>query len=388
MTTRTVSEGEALVEAARALRPFIRKHGDEIEAGRRLPAPVVEAMQQVGAIRMTMPREWGGPEADPMTQIRVIEELSIADGSVGWCAMIGSDGGYFSAYLDPDLAREMYRDLDSVTASVVRPSGRAVVVDGGYRVTGRWAFASGCQHSAWFGGMCLVIDGDTPRRNPAGQPETRFCFMPAEQVAILDTWTTTGLRGSGSHDFEVRDVFVPEGRTYDPVYGPIRRPGPLYQLRSIYLSNLAGVPLGLGRAAIDAVIDLAETKSTRIGTGLRDEPYAQAAIGRAEALIGSARAYALGVMEDVWNSLVAGRELTAAQRARYRLSMTHAFVACTEAVDLMYHTAGGTALYATHPLDRIFRDMHTINQHFAIGPKTYEAAGRLFLGLEPGLPMF
>lgn len=384
----TATNSEALIEATRALRPIITLHREEIEAGRCLPRPVVEAMQRAGVFRMTMPREWGGPEIDPMTQIRVIEELSIADGSAGWCAMIGSDGGYFSAFLDQGVARQMYRDLDAVTASVVRPAGRAVPVEGGYQVNGRWSFASGCTHSTWFAGMCLVDEGGEIRRDEQGRPVNLLCFAPVDQVRVLDTWTTTGLRGSGSHDFEMGDVFVPAERTFDPVNSPVRRTSPLYQLRSIYISNVSGVPLGIARAAIDEVIALAIQKATRIGTGLRDEAHAQTAVAKAEALVGSARCYVLDVMEEVWDTLQANRSLSPEQRARYRLSMTHCFAACTEAVDLMYLTAGGTALYASHPLDRIFRDMHTINQHFSIGPKTYEGAGRLLLGLEPGLPMF
>src|SRR5579872_4878294 len=163
MGINTTSEGEALVEAARALTPQIRAAGEEIEAGRRLPQSIVEAMKQAGVFRMAMPREWGGPEADPLTQIRVIEALSHADGSVGWCAMINSDGGYFSAYLDPHVAREMYRDLDAPTGGSLLFTGRAEAVDGGYRINGRWPFVSGCKHCDWLIFSCNVLEHGAPR---------------------------------------------------------------------------------------------------------------------------------------------------------------------------------------------------------------------------------
>ena len=192
-TKYTTNEAEQIVEAARALGPQIRATIEEMEQGRHLPAPLVQAMQQAGVFRMTMPHEWGGPEADPLTQIRVVEALSSADGSVGWCSMIGSDGGYFTAFLDQAVAREMYTDINAVTATVLRPSGQALVTKGGYRVSGRWKFASGCQHSTWIANACAVFDdNDTPRLSTKGNPEVLACFMPASECEIIDTWTTTG----------------------------------------------------------------------------------------------------------------------------------------------------------------------------------------------------
>lgn len=388
MTSTDEGAGAALIEATRALAPRIQAARDEIEAGRRLPLGIVQAIREAGIIRMTMPRAWGGPEADPWIQIRVIEELSRIDGSVGWCAMIGSDGGYFSAFLEPAVGRALYQDLDAVTASVIRPSGRARAVEGGYRVTGCWAFASGCQHSAWLVGNCVVHDGDRPRRDADGNPETRLCFLPASACQILDTWTTTGLRGSGSHDYLVEDYFVPVEQTFSIFTSPISRPEPLYQFRQMYLVNVAGVPLGIARGAIEELIALAGHKVTRLGNGLRDEPYVQLAVAQAEALVGSARSYVHETVADLWSTLLAGSVLSTAQRVRLRLAISHAFSAGVQAVDLMYQAGGGSSLYAPHPLDRHFRDIHTSNQHTVISPKTYYTAGRLLLGLESDIPNF
>jgi len=389
MSSSTADQPDAgLLEAVRRLDPQIRAAAAEIEAERRLPGHLVRAMQDAGVFRMTMPRAWGGPELDPLTQIRVVEELSAADGSTGWCAMIGSDGGYFSAFLEDAVGRELYSDLDAVTAGSVRPSGRAAAVDGGYRVSGRWAFASGCQHAAWVVTNCVVCDGDTPRQAPSGRPETRMCFLPARACEVIDTWTTTGLRGTGSHDYAVRDLFVPEERTFDLFASPIRRAEPLYALRWMFLLNATGVPLGIARGAIAALVALAEHKSTMAGTGLRAEPLVQAAVARADVLVGAARGYVVDAVGDLWATLQSGGQPSAVQRARCRLGIAQAASACVEAVDLMYQAAGATALYAPHPLDRALRDIHTLNQHVMYSPKTFQTAGSVLLGLEAAEPLW
>jgi len=385
-----MDDTDTIVEAALALGPQIRAAADEIEQGRRLPLPLVQAMKEAGVFRMTMPRAWGGPEADPLTQLRVIEALSIADGSVGWCAMIGSDSGYFSAFLDQAVARDMYPDLDAVTGSSLKPAGRALLVAGGYRVSGRWAFGSGCQHSTWMASSCIVFEGDTPRMGASGIPEIRVCFLPAADCEIIDTWYTTGLRASGSHDFAVKDVFVPAERTFSLLAPPVQRPDPLYAFPTMFLSNFPGVALGIARSAIDALVTLAGQKPVVMGGGktLRDEAHLQSAVAYAEALVGSARSYVFEVLGDLWAALVAGNQPSTGQRARYRLSMTHVHSACVQAVELVYKVGGGSSVYATHPFDRHFRDIHTINQHLAVSLKTYEVAGRMLLGLEPGEPFF
>src|SRR2546428_7745771 len=208
------NDAASILSAATALTPMIHACREDMEHERRLPLHLVDALKKAGVFRMTMPRDWGGAELDPLSQLRIIEALSAADASVGWCVMIGCDSGYFSGFLNQQVAREMYPDLDAVTGSALTLTGRAVRVEGGYRVSGRWPFSSGCQHSAWLVGGCLVYDGEQPRLRPHGVPDTRQCYGPAEAVSILDTWYTTGLRGSGSHDFTVSDCFVPEERTF------------------------------------------------------------------------------------------------------------------------------------------------------------------------------
>ena len=377
------------LDAVRELAPKIRAAADEIEQGRRLPLDLVHEMQRAGVFRMAMPRAWGGPELNLLSQLRVIEALSIADASAGWCAMIGADGGYMTAYIDQTVAREMYADIDSVTAITFAPPGMAVKKGDGFIVNGRWPFASGCQHATWMIGHFVIFDGDTPRLQPNGLPESRFGFLPARECEILDTWTTNGLRGSGSHDWTVKDGFIPEQRTFNLAAPTLYRKGPLYMLPNLLLYKLCAVGLGIARGAIDDFIALASNKpitfkSPAAGKAmLRDETYAQCTIAQAEAMVSSARGFVFEALGDMWNTLLTGDLPSLTQRARGRLAMVHASTACTAAVELLYKASGGSSVYAGNPFDRRLRDIQTANQHAVVSLKTWDVTGRVLLGLEP-----
>ncbi|HJY82185.1 MAG TPA: acyl-CoA dehydrogenase family protein [Candidatus Binatia bacterium] len=383
------NDAESILSAATALAPVIQACREEIERERRLPLPLVDALKKAGVFRMTMPRDWGGAELDPLSQLRIIEALSVADASVGWCVMIGCDSGYFSGFLDQQVAREMYPDLDTITGSALTLTGRAVRVKGGYRVSGRWPFSSGCQHSAWLVGGCLVYDGDQPRLRPNGVPETRQCYLPAEAVSILDTWYTTGLRGSGSHDFTVNDCFVPEERTFSYQELKFYRSGTLYRFPMNILFKAGGVPLGVARAALDALIEAGHRPSRLMAVGgkaatprtLRDEEFVQDAVGRVAAILGAARAYLFSTIGDIWQTLEAGREVSLRQRVDFQLVHTQVFAMCTEAVELIYKARGGSAVYTNNVLDRCLRDIVTMNQHVVNSLRVYATGGRLLLGL-------
>jgi len=376
-------QGVELVAAARALAPTIRDAAPAIERERRLPDEIVKALQQAGLFGMTMPRSLGGPEADPLTQLEVIEALSAADGSVGWVVMIGSDGGFYCAHLAESVAREIYRDREAVTASVLIPKGRAERVPGGYRVSGRWAFGSASLHAEWFVGGSLLFEDGRPVPGPGGHPQTRLTFFPASQVEIFDTWHTTGLAGSGSHDWGVADVFVPEERCFDFFAKP-RDGAPLYAFPWFVLANSPGVPLGIARAAIGSLCELAATKTVPPkGTLLRDDPFVQAAVARADAALGSARAYLFEALGELWAEVAAGRPPALELRATFRLATIHAYRSARDAVQLMYEAGSGSALYATSPLDRQWRDIATVTQHALVNARGYAEVGRARLGLDP-----
>ena len=382
-----------VLRAAIGLAEQIRAASAEIERGRRLPAGIAAAMKDAGVFGMVMPRAWGGLEVDPLTQFRVIEALAMADGSVGWCAMIGCDGGYMTAFLDQDVGRAMYPDLLMATAAAATTTGQAVRVPGGYRVSGRFPFVSGCNHCEWLWLGCVVHENGVARVDGNGVPETRQCFVRLSECDILDTWHTTGLRGTGSNDVVVRDVFVEEARTFsfqDPAL--IKRPGPLYAFPFLFIAKGAAPALGVARHAIDAVIESAATKPARRYTVgerieaakvLRDDVYVQDAVGRAETHLAAARAYYFDVMGDLWVTLLAGRQPSERQVALFTAAYAHVVGVCVDVVQLVYKAAGGTAVYQKGPLDRCLRDVLTMNQHVIGTSRTYEMAGRLLLGLEP-----
>lgn len=375
--------GEQILDAVRALAPMIRAEAPAIEAGGRLTDKVVSALKEAGAFRMTMPRSMGGPEVDPMTQLAIVEEVARADGSAGWVVMIGSDGGFFSGRIEQHVAERIYADRDAITASVLVPRGRARRVDGGYRVTGQWPFGSASLHSDWFVGGCVVVDEKGPVAGPSGHPLVRMTFFARRDVEILDTWHTTGLAGSGSHDWRVEDVFVPDELAFS-FFDPPKNPAPLYAYPWFIVANAPGASLGIARAAIEIFSELAAAKVVMPGNHkLRDELLVQCALARAEAELSSARAYLVDVTGRLFATTCAGDAPSLAQRATYRLAGIHAFRAAKSAVSHLYEAAGGTALYRKSPLDRIWRDISTITQHAFANEKGYGEVGRAMLGLDP-----
>jgi alkylation response protein AidB-like acyl-CoA dehydrogenase len=386
----TAATTASLLETARALAPTIRACRDQIESERRLPLPLVQAMTEAGLFRMLTPTQFGGGEVELPTAMRVFEELARADGAAGWCAMIGNTG-IVGGYVPEEAAEEIYGgDPNVITGGALAPVGRAVVADGGYRVSGRWSFGSGCQHSTWLVGNCLLFDGDRPRLGPDGAPQARVMFFPAGDFEIIDTWSVGGLRGTGSHDFAVSDVFVPARRSLS-LFDPPRHPGPLYAFPLIGLLAVivAAVPLGIARAAIDALVELAGAK---VPTGsralLRERSMTQVQVAQAEALWRAGRALLYSTVEEVWDTVTSGREVSLELRASLRLAATHATVSATQAVDLMYNAGGASSIYTGNRLERAFRDIHTATQHVLVQPMTWEMTGRVLLGLDPGTQVF
>jgi indole-3-acetate monooxygenase len=382
-----------ILRAAIALAPKIRAAGEEIERVRRIPMSIVEVLRHAGVFGMPMPRAWGGPELDPLTQFRVLEALAMADGSVAWCVMINCDGGYVTAFLDQEVARSMYPDLQVGTAATATPTGQAQLAPGGYRVSGRFPFASGCQHSEWVWLGCVVTADGTPRADGNGVPETRQCLVKLSQCEILDTWYTTGLRGTGSNDLLVKDVFVPAEHTFSfHDKHLIKRAGPLYAFPFMFIAKSSPVALGIARHALDVLIEAATNKTARRYTlgeypepakMMRDDVFIQEAVGRADTMLTSARAHLFEVVGDFWATLVEDKEPAPAQVARFMTLHTYVVGVCVDVVQLVFKAAGGTAVYQKGPLDRCLRDVLTMNQHVVGTLRTYEMAGRLLLGMQP-----
>ena len=381
--------GEQILANAIRLAPKIRECRDEIERERRLPMHLVDAMKKAGIFRMPMPRALGGPELDLPSQLRVIEALATADASVGWCAFIGCEAGYYIGYMPDAGARDLYADLDTVTAGAVSLIGRAVRVKSGYRVSGRWPFASGCQHSTWLIAGCMVFEDGAQKLRPNGVPETRQCFFPTKESKILDTWYTTGLRGSGSHDYTIDDYFVPEERTFSFQEPKAHRPESLYRFPFNIALKAAAPALGVARAAIDALVEAGErpSRATTIGgepvppKRLRDEEFVQDAVGRAEATLAAARAYLFAVIGDLWSTMERAEVFSARQLAQFAMVNAQTYSMCTQAVEMAYKARGGSSVYSSGPLDRLLRDALTMNQHVINSLRSYSMAGRILLGL-------
>ena len=224
------------ISNAIALKPTIRQYREELDSGARLPPELARQLNEAGLFQLALPRSMGGPESDPLTSFQVIEELSKVDGSVGWCAMLSSSCSLFAGWLKSDVGKAMFgQPPDFRMAGSIRPQGEALVVDGGYRLRGQWDYASGVHHANWLLCTCKLVDANGPLTNPDGTPQIRTLLAPAEAAVLHDTWSVVGLRATGSHDFELADLFVPEEHSY-ALFHPAHEQGPLYH-PAVYLGG-------------------------------------------------------------------------------------------------------------------------------------------------------
>jgi alkylation response protein AidB-like acyl-CoA dehydrogenase len=380
----------AIVAAAIRLAPAVRAARDAAEQMRQTPPSLAAEITDAGIYQMYLPRSVGGPETPPLTAFRVVEELSKADGSVGWCAMIATALSLNVGRLPPEVGRELAgTPADYRGAGSARPGGRAWEVPGGYRVRGRWNFASGIQNARWLYSTCIMMDGDTPRRTPAGTPVLRAMWVPREAVTIIDTWSVMGMRGTGSQDFTVDDVVVPARRSCLSD-DPPNETGPLFNQRAWYVilwTPSAANALGIARGAIDSLAEIAATEASTMSANLlRDRSMVQTRIAEAEAIVNAARAYVFDAVGQLWSTLCSGKAPSDQEVAQGRLALVHAMHESVRAVDKVFHAAGTNAIYTRLPLERAFRDVHVAVQHAAGLPGYFESAGKVLLGLRPGDP--
>jgi indole-3-acetate monooxygenase len=392
-STSTDASVSSLLDVVHQIEPVIREHAEDAERDRRLSEAVAEAMRESGLFRLWRPKAFGGLEVDPVTAFRVFEEVSRVDSAAGWNLQLSSAIDPFGAWLPDDGAEEIYGELGTSFAGSFFPPRRAVEVDGGYRLTGQTPFASGAHQARWFVGLAQVYDGDTARVGPGGAPVTLMTFCPASEGVIVDTWRTMGMRGTGSHDVLLTDVFVPSRHT--ALLAPYDKPGrayrgPLYKF-TIWLSVsvLAPPALGIARAALDDLLELAGRKTpSYLATSMKDRTMVQAAVGEAEAVLGAGRAYLYEALRENWEKALEGHMIEMPGKIKVQMAATYAIASAARAVDIVHKTVGTTGIRDEHRFQRYFRDVHTIEQHAYISTARYESAGQYFLGVPIEWPFF
>ncbi len=374
-----------LAARADALRPTLLERADEIEAARRLPRDLSDTFAEAGFYRMLVPEVYGGLELPPWELVRTVESLARGDGSSAWCAFIAATSGTVLSLLDPATAREIFSKPETLLGGVFAPMGRAERTDAGLQVNGRWAWGSGTQNADWVMGGCRFLRDGEPELDKHGRPLARMVLVPASQIHFLDTWHVSGMCGTGSTDFEMRDLCVEERFAAGlGLSGPvIERPLYAFPQFGILALGIAGVTLGLAQAGIDALVELADAKRPQGSRRtLAERSKTQSDVAQAHALVRASRSWLEETVESAWEVACASGAIPVTERRDLRLATAHAVECSARAVDLVYHLGGGTSVYRRSPLQRIFRDVHVATQHAMVAPSIFEVGGRHLLGME------
>ena len=375
----------SLMDAVREVAPLIEKHRDEAERERRLSKPVLVALRETGLLKMATPKSLGGLETDPITRALVVEEVGRLDSAAGWTLENPVDWAFFCARLPDEGAEEVYaKGGDVVIAAQFGRPLNAKSKGGGYRVSGRAPFVSNCHDADWISCTALVDAGQSD-----GDPEMRMVYVPREECEIIDNWYVLGMRGTGSHDISMTDVFVPKARTFPmrPEYEPgSHYKGPLYRMPLVGYAG-TGIPtpmLGVARRALDEATEVAMTKNPVAATGLlRERSSAQIQLGRAEAILRSGRLLLLHTVAEAWQRCLDGKPHSAEQKADLLLANAHGMSSAVKAVELACRLAGTTSIRTSSPLERCFRDIQTMRHHVFASEARYGTFAQVYLGVEP-----
>lgn len=378
------------VDAARALGPLIDEHREALARGPDLPAPVAEALKRAGLAQLWLPEALGGPELPPLEFFHAIEALAELDGAVAWCAMLSSSSSRIAGLMPAGpMRRALAGGGPFGFSGSGLPSGTATREGDGWRVEGRWSWASFCRHSTHTFLMCAEHEGGVPRRAEDGRPALRGVVLPAAQVRVLGDWDGGGLRSSGSHDVAIEGAWVPDDCTTGLDFEG-RQPGPLYQLpmATAFAVAALGVPLGVAAGSVADLIALARDKVPAHGAApLRDQEYVQLEVARAKTRLNAARALAVEAIGTLWDSATAGRPASVEEQALVRMACWNAGDAGKDVVGRMYAAAGSGAVREGSRFAARLRDVHAAGQHLNFATRMTTAPGRIWLGLEPGTPM-
>ncbi|MBV9826998.1 MAG: acyl-CoA dehydrogenase family protein [Alphaproteobacteria bacterium] len=377
------------VAQVRELAPTIAASGEDIDQAREIPPEVIEELIARGFFRLLQPRSLGGAELLPSEYVPVIEELAKVNASIAWCVNQNSGCSMTAAYLEPEVAQEIFGSPHGILAWGPGP-GEARAVPGGYRVTANWSFASGSHHATWLGCHVPVLEGDRgPRLNPDGTPVVRTMLFPKSETEFTDIWHTIGLRGTGSDKYAVRDLFVPEPFSVNVLSRrdlPAHEPGLLYKFSSlsIYAAGFGSVALGIAQGTLEDFIDLAHDKIPRGSRKtMRDNNVTQSLVGKCEARLASARTWLRYSLEAITEAVDARGHINLDERMTIRLAATHAIHTSLEVVDILYQAAGATAIFNVNPFERRFRDIHSVAQQLQGRQLHFETVGQYMLGLDP-----
>jgi alkylation response protein AidB-like acyl-CoA dehydrogenase len=390
-TSADLAGDQTVIRRAEAVRPAVAAASNEIESTRRLPPALLDKLHEAGLFRLLLPRSSNGIETDPVTFFHVIETIAKADGSTAWCLSQAGGCSMAAAYLDLPVAHAIFgNDPRAVLAWGPGPKVKAIECDGGYKVTGVWSFASGGRHATWLGAHSPIFAADgSPKLDADGLQQERTMLVRAKDVRWTDIWNTVGLRGTASDQFALNDFFVRADHSITREFERERREsGPLYRMGAgtCYQVGFAGVACGIGRGALDSFIDLACNKVARGSKSpLRDNAVVQSGLAQAEVNLRAARSFVLQSMADIWKNLCAGASITVAQRITVRMAATHAIHKAREAVDFAYNASGATAIFDDHPLERRFRDIHTVTQQLQGQLKHFETVGAWMMGADTDL---
>ena len=384
---------DKLLQAVAEVEPILREHAPAAERERKLSDTAAHAMRDAGLFRMWRPQALGGHEVDPVTAFRVFEEVARIDSAAGWNLQLSTGFDLFGGWFTDGVAQEIFGAPDAILGGAFNPVRKAVPVDGGYRLTGQTPFVSGAHHDTWILGLAHIFEGDTPRLGPGGEPETLLTACPAGEVEILDTWNTMGMRGTGSHDVGISDVFVPRNRAASWV--PLETPGeayagPLYRL-SVWpaVAALAPPALGIARAAIEETIEVVTRKTPAyMKKTLRDRSVVHRQLAVAQGELASGRALLHTVFDELYEKAVAGERLTMQDKAGAQLAATHAIQSAASAVDRVHEIVGASGIREEYRFARHFRDVHVITQHGFTNTAKLESVGQIMLGMDPDWPFF
>jgi indole-3-acetate monooxygenase len=375
------------IARARELGAEIALAADEIERTQRIPEPLLGRLHDARLFRMLLPRSAGGDQTEPAVYVAALEELAAHDASIGWNTFTANSSALIAPFLEPQVNRAIFADPRSLVAWGPPNASRAKAVEGGYRVTGKWDFCSGCRQADWIGAHCHVVEANgTLRLNRFGKPTIRTLLFPASEATLLDNWRTIGLRGTASESYRVDDLFVPEAFSStreDPASR--RERGPLYAItmQCLYASGVAAVSFGIARAMLSEFVALASRKAPRNLDRLADSAVIQAEVARAEARLGSARAYLIETLTAIYAQADDVAPIEVADRARIRLACTNAIQGAIEVADFAYKQAGVDAIFPGSPFERRFRDMHTLSQQIQSRTAHFEQVGQVLLGVPP-----